>query len=132
MGPVLDNSPAQSGSPARVAGVSEEPVNYARFVGRPPLLSEQEVARLVTRFPSWEQQNAAMVTTLRFPDFERASGFIESVVEISEDLEHHPEWSNSNLTVMISTTTNDLGGLTELDAQLMERVDQAARDYDAY
>jgi 4a-hydroxytetrahydrobiopterin dehydratase len=46
------------------------------------------------------------------------------VALVAEALGHHPDWSNSWNRVVIDLTTHDLGGLSNLDLELAQRINQ--------
>ena len=58
-----------------------------------------------------------------FSDFSEAFEFMVQVSEIAEDLNHHPDWSNSWNKVSISISTHSAGGLTALDLKFVEKVE---------
>ena len=58
-----------------------------------------------------------------FKDFNQAFSFMSEVALIAEKQEHHPSWSNTYHKVFISLTTHDTGGLTELDFNFANEVD---------
>jgi len=55
---------------------------------------------------------------LVFTDFRAAFAFMGRVALLAEDLNHHPDWSNSYNRVEISLSSHDLGGLSERDIEL--------------
>ena len=55
--------------------------------------------------------------------FSEAFEFMVQVSEIAEDLNHHPDWSNSWNKVSISISTHSAGGLTALDLKFVEKVE---------
>tara|TARA_B100000686_G_C16410994_1_gene772209 strand:- start:347 stop:634 length:288 start_codon:yes stop_codon:yes gene_type:complete len=86
-------------------------------------LTEEEVSLLPSRFPRWVCDGSSLTSELEFADFEEAFKFMTSVAEIAEDLNHHPDWSNSWNRVKITLTTHSAGGLTGLDVVFVERVE---------
>jgi 4a-hydroxytetrahydrobiopterin dehydratase len=45
------------------------------------------------------------------------------VAMLAETKQHHPNWSNVYNRVTIELTTHDLGGLSNLDAELARSID---------
>ncbi|MDR7123381.1 4a-hydroxytetrahydrobiopterin dehydratase [Pseudotabrizicola sp. 4114] len=68
----------------------------------------------------------ALEKTFLFKDFKQAFAFMTKVADDAEDLNHHPDWSNSYRTVKVKLTSHDAGGLTKLDVDLARRMDKAA------
>ena len=63
--------------------------------------------------------------TYRFPSFSAAIGWMASLVDQIDALNHHPEWQNVYNRVEVRLTTHDAGTLTELDIQLARVLDQS-------
>jgi 4a-hydroxytetrahydrobiopterin dehydratase len=63
-----------------------------------------------------------------FVDFRAAFAFMARVSEQAEDLNHHPDWSNSYNKVQIRLTTHSEGGLTELDLVLARCINRIYSD----
>jgi 4a-hydroxytetrahydrobiopterin dehydratase len=63
-----------------------------------------------------------------FVDFRAAFAFMARVSEQAEDLNHHPDWSNSYNKVQIRLTTHSEGGLTDLDIELAHRINRIYSD----
>lgn len=68
----------------------------------------------------------AITKTFTFRNFNEAFGFMTRAALIAEKLDHHPEWSNVYKTVIVTLSTHDAGGLTELDVKLAEAMDKIA------
>ena len=88
------------------------------------LLSADQVAGLAATLPDWQVQAGKLRRELRFGDFVAAFGFMAQVALVAEALGHHPDWSNSWNRVVISLSTHDLGGLSDVDLALAERINQ--------
>jgi 4a-hydroxytetrahydrobiopterin dehydratase len=68
----------------------------------------------------------AITKMFTFRNFNEAFGFMTRAALIAEKLDHHPEWSNVYKTVIVTLSTHDAGGLTELDVKLAEAMDKIA------
>lgn len=88
------------------------------------LLSPDQVADLAASLPEWQVQAGKLRRELRFADFMGAFGFMAQVALVAESLGHHPDWSNSWNQVVINLSTHDLGGLSDLDLALAQRINQ--------
>ena len=51
---------------------------------------------------------------------------LAEVAKIAEELDHHPDWSNSWNTVEISITNHQAGGITEVDLYMCARIEETA------
>ena len=65
-----------------------------------------------------------MEKEFRFLNFKQAFAFIVQVALVAEKLGHHPDWRNVYNKVTIKLYTHDLGGLSNLDIQLANEIDQ--------
>ena len=71
---------------------------------------------------------AAITKTFVFHNFIEAFGFMTRAALWAEKWNHHPEWSNSYKTVIVTLTTHDASGLTDLDVKLATKMDRLAQD----
>ncbi|WOJ92227.1 4a-hydroxytetrahydrobiopterin dehydratase [Congregibacter variabilis] len=78
----------------------------------------------------WKVAATHAKKTYKFRDFVEAFGWMTSVALVAEKLNHHPEWFNVYRTVDVTLTTHDIGGLSELDLSLAERLDALASSDD--
>ena len=62
-----------------------------------------------------------------FTDFTAAFAWMTLVALVAEKMNHHPEWFNVYKTVDVTLATNDVGGLSDLDVRLAEKMDLFAR-----
>ncbi|MFO8237336.1 MAG: 4a-hydroxytetrahydrobiopterin dehydratase [Prochlorococcaceae cyanobacterium] len=89
-------------------------------------LTPEQINALPSTLPEWSIEGGKLHRELSFADFTEAFGFMAKVALAAETLGHHPEWSNVWNRVTIDLTTHDTGGLSNLDAQLAQRIDQLA------
>jgi 4a-hydroxytetrahydrobiopterin dehydratase len=78
--------------------------------------------------PLWQlhANGKKIARELTFGDFEQAFRFMTLVAQRAEELNHHPDWSNSWNRVMVELSTHSAGGLTQLDIDLAQAIDQIA------
>lgn len=89
------------------------------------LLSQDETSALLANLSHWtlSADEKTINADFKFKDFEQAFAFMTRVAVVAEELDHHPDWSNSYNRVSITLTTHSAQGLTELDAALARRIE---------
>lgn len=97
--------------------------------GRPPKLDPDAVTAGLASLPGWtlRADQAAIVKTFRFKDFNEAFGFMTRVAILADRMDHHPEWFNVYNRVDITLNTHDVGGISRLDMEMAAFMEQAAR-----
>lgn len=63
-----------------------------------------------------------LVREFVFQNFDLAMQFVNSVAELAEQLQHHPDIHISYNKVRIESWTHDTNGITEKDTELMEAI----------
>ncbi len=86
-------------------------------------LSAGDIETRLEAMPGWKSDGRSICRTFEFQDFPEAFAFMTKVARISENLNHHPDWSNSYRRVVIHLTTHAQGGVTELDLEMAEAID---------
>ena len=74
----------------------------------------------------WHIHDDCLEKDFAFADFPAAIVFMNRLVPIAEQLNHHPDWSNSDNKVHVSLTSHDAHGLTDADFQFAKAADEAA------
>lgn len=75
----------------------------------------------------WKEENNKLVKTFEFKDFKEAFAFMTKVALLSEQLGHHPNWSNAYNKVSFYLATHDAGNkVTERDHTLAKKIDELA------
>ncbi|MGA2498628.1 MAG: 4a-hydroxytetrahydrobiopterin dehydratase [Tepidisphaeraceae bacterium] len=95
-------------------------------MGSTTKLSPDEIQHRLSALPGWGIEFGMLCRTFQFADFPRAFGFMAAAATVAQAMNHHPDWSNVYRTVQVRLTTHDVGGLTELDFQLAERMNELA------
>ena len=91
-------------------------------------LTDAEIEERLAGAGDWHRgEDQSIVRELVFADFAAAIGFVNSVAEIAEAANHHPDilvhgWNKVRLTL----STHSQGGLTDADFELAARIDQLA------
>jgi 4a-hydroxytetrahydrobiopterin dehydratase len=88
----------------------------------PLKLSPTAIEEALQGCEGWQLIGGACACSLIFPDFVTAFAFMSGAALISEQLGHHPEWSNTYNRVSIRLMTHDAGGVTEQDISWIRRV----------
>ncbi len=96
-------------------------------MSRPVKLSETEIQAKLESLPGWSLREGKLHRQFQFASFVEAFGWMSSVALVAERLGHHPDWSNSYNRVSVDLCTHDVGGITELDFQLAERMSALAK-----
>jgi 2-haloacid dehalogenase len=95
------------------------PIRLRAFFYRSGVLPMPTLVQL----PDWEHSADSLKRSFQFADFAQAWSFMQQVAHASEQLDHHPDWSNSWNTVNISLTTHDKHSVTHLDYALATEID---------
>ena len=87
------------------------------------LLEECELDDALKKCPEWEPEGKTITRTIEFEEFNDAVDFVNDLAEISDKAQHHPDILICYNKVTLTLTTHDAGGITELDIELAQRVD---------
>jgi 4a-hydroxytetrahydrobiopterin dehydratase len=75
--------------------------------------------------PLWtlDQSRKSIYREFIFTDFKQAFQFMTLCAQRAEEIDHHPDWSNSWNKVAVTLSTHSSKGLTKLDMQLARTMD---------
>lgn len=71
----------------------------------------------------WLLNDIRLQKTFTFSSFIRAFGWMSQMAIWAEKMNHHPEWSNIYNKVEVHLTTHDVGGISELDIKLANKME---------
>lgn len=89
-------------------------------------LSDADVEQRLADVPGWSLDNGKLARQFKFADFARAFGFMASAAIEADKLDHHPEWSNVYNKVTVHLVTHHAKGITGLDFQLAQKMNELA------
>jgi len=92
-------------------------------MARGDLLRDEEIAAALSRLPGWQQTNGALRRIYEHADFHEAMKFVHRVADVAEALGHRPRLEVNGHRVMLTVTTDEDGGLTQRDIDLISRID---------
>ncbi|NMH61187.1 4a-hydroxytetrahydrobiopterin dehydratase [Alteromonas ponticola] len=72
----------------------------------------------------WQLEEDKITKTFKFKSFIRAFGWMSQIAIWAEKLNHHPEWFNVYNKVEVTLTTHDVGGLSDLDFTMAEKMEK--------
>ncbi|WP_251370886.1 4a-hydroxytetrahydrobiopterin dehydratase [Polynucleobacter sp. Adler-ghost] len=81
-----------------------------------------------TVLPQWQvhPDTQELERVFVFKDFKSAFEFMTLCADFAEELDHHPDWSNTWNKVSVRLSTHSLRALTELDVAMARAMDQFA------
>jgi len=84
-----------------------------------------EELNLEKELPLWSvvAEGKAIARKFVFADFKQAFEFMTLSAQYAEQMNHHPDWSNSWNTVTVQLSTHSEGHLTILDVELAKAMD---------
>lgn len=87
------------------------------------LLEAAELKTALKKCPEWEFEKDSITRTVEFEEFMDAIDFVNDLAEIAEEAQHHPDIMIRYTKVSLKLTTHDAGGVTDLDIELAQRID---------
>jgi 4a-hydroxytetrahydrobiopterin dehydratase len=87
------------------------------------LIPTEELEALLKKAPEWEVEGEAITRSIEFEEFSEAIDFVNDLAEIAEEAQHYPDICILDNRVTLALTSHDVGGITELDVELAQRID---------
>ena len=86
-------------------------------------LMPEIIQERIKKIPEWELNEDSISRSFEFDEFLSAIDFVNTVAEIAEEAQHHPEILINYTSVALVLTTHSKGGLTESDFEVAIRID---------
>ncbi len=80
----------------------------------------------IRKLKGWQlvKDRNAISKTFEFKNFNQAFSWMTAMALYAEKLDHHPEWFNVYNKVIITLSTHDVGGVSNLDIKLAKQMDK--------
>src|SRR3954454_21211575 len=90
---------------------------------RPPRLSPDEIAAALHGLPQWSGDGDGLRRTVELPSFRDAVAAIDSIADVAEEMDHHPDIDLRWPTLHLRVASHSAGGVTRNDVELARRID---------
>ena len=90
-------------------------------------LTANELSLELKRTPGWSLKEGKLHREFRFTDFSEAFSFMTRAALVSEQLNHHPEWSNVYNRLVVDLSTHECGGISPRDFEWARAVNKFLR-----
>jgi 4a-hydroxytetrahydrobiopterin dehydratase len=94
------------------------------------LSNDQVASHLATHLKNWNFKETAINRDFKFKTFVEAFSFMTAIALEVEKIDHHPDWTNSYNKVSIDLSTHSEKGITQLDFDLADKIDQIYKKYE--
>jgi 4a-hydroxytetrahydrobiopterin dehydratase len=91
----------------------------------PTKLTPDEASTLLEDVPEWTLEGNEIVRTFSLGSFVEAVEFVNTVTELAEEANHHPDVDIRWNKVTLHLSTHSKGGLTKADFDLAAEIDAA-------
>ena len=86
-------------------------------------LEENEIERHLGELQGWAREGEASTKGFSCGDFAGSVEFVNRLLPVAEEMNHHPDLSISWSTVTLTISTHSEGGLTAADFELARRIE---------
>jgi 4a-hydroxytetrahydrobiopterin dehydratase len=93
---------------------------------QPRKVTESEIAAALKSLPGWSVTAGKLHRDYQFANFVEAFGFMASAALVAESMNHHPEWFNVYHKVVVDLTTHSIGGISNFDFELANKMEALA------
>jgi 4a-hydroxytetrahydrobiopterin dehydratase len=95
-------------------------------MARPAKLPDSEVSAALAGLSGWSRTGDEIEKTFERPSFPAAIAFVVQIGFLAEAADHHPDLDIRWRRVRVALTTHDADGLTQLDIDLAQRIEEIA------
>ena len=88
------------------------------------ILSSEALAEALKELNEWRVEAGQLKKSWTFPDFSASLAFVNSVGELAEAADHHPDITFGWGYAEIALTTHDRGGVTDVDIALASKINK--------
>jgi 4a-hydroxytetrahydrobiopterin dehydratase len=95
-------------------------------MARPPKLDDADVSAALAARAGWTRTGDVIEKTFERSSFPAAIAFVVQIGFLAEAADHHPDLDVRWRKVRVALTTHDSNGLTQLDLDLAQRIEEIA------
>jgi 4a-hydroxytetrahydrobiopterin dehydratase len=92
------------------------------------LLDDEEIEQRLDELGDWEREDLEIHKVFEFDDFGAAMKFVNEVASMANRYDHHPDIDIRWNKVRLGLSTHSEGGLTSLDFDLANDIEQSIAD----
>ena len=86
-------------------------------------MAAEEAGKLLGSTKGWRVDTDALTKRFEFENFAESLAFVNKVGELAEAADHHPDITFGWGYAELRTTTHDRGGITDVDFELVKKID---------
>ena len=86
-------------------------------------LTDIQIKEGIAEFKDWTIEGNSIRKSFLLEDHIMAMGFVNRIAMVAEVMNHHPEIQMVYNKVEITLSTHDVGGVTELDLELAQKIE---------
>tara|TARA_B100000686_G_scaffold291203_1_gene319092 strand:- start:716 stop:1297 length:582 start_codon:yes stop_codon:yes gene_type:complete len=86
-------------------------------------LTDIQIKEGIAEFKDWSIEGNSIRKSFLLDDHIMAMGFVNRIAMVAEVMNHHPEIQMVYNKVEITLSTHDVGGVTELDLELAQKIE---------
>lgn len=90
-------------------------------------LSTEEINSFIESNSGWNYIDNSIQKKFEFPSQSTAFQFVIKVAQISEVMQHHPEWSGVQKNVFIKLYSHDTNSISKRDIELALKIEEFAK-----
>ena len=95
-------------------------------------LSQKEIEDRLAELPGWSQEGDRIARSYRLPSHFAATAMVVHIAQVQEELDHHSDLTLGYNTVSLTVNTHTVGGVTERDFALAQKIEGLAPGHGAH
>jgi 4a-hydroxytetrahydrobiopterin dehydratase len=88
-------------------------------------LNKQSIQDWLEKRPGWKMKGQSLVKEFTFRSFRDTIVFVNRIASLADETDHRPNIDIRDSLVRLSLTTSEVGGVSQKDLELAQRIDFA-------
>ena len=84
------------------------------------LMSIDNLKNHMLELPEWRLENESLIKEFKFENYMASITFVNRLAEKAEEHNHHPDLEIGGCRVVVTFTSHDSGGVTDLDIMMVK------------